>query len=1189
MLLSPSLKGGLSTCSSVVRVFNVSPGAAVTVWTTSQAGQRSKLATLPNVPSSVVNVQVANLQVGYAVTATQADQDGEGPDSNTILVSEALPASALQAAYFPQPVYECSDCVYVTGIEAGSEISLFNGNNKLIGQAPSLDGTAVIQLSLPLTGTPTIRYQDCTGNQSPTGTPAAMITPGLVNTLDVGLPLYLCQAGIPLTGMLPGAVVTATISAANNTKHSSSACTPYQQATMVIPPLQAGDKLTLQQAFDQKCTLDLRFGSSPQTEPFPVLDESPPPPTVVAPICPSPPDQTTYVRLSGVLAPCTVELHKWAAADPTHSNPIYLGGTVVTEPPFGFMVPSLETGDTVYAIQYFAGATCKGPAVEPTCGVTVGAGLQALAQIQIVTDSVEFNHDVLWSGASVVRVTGLDVGANVTISTSVTQQYTTVMGVSGSAADILLYTPLVSGDWVVAEMWGCGAIAVSAPVLVAPYPLGAPLPNPVVAPTTSCRPTVRVTNVPVGATVVVLRNSLVLGQVATGRNFAVVPISESAPLQPGDELSAYWVLGPLYEISTPPSVLVGPPDLGDWELLDEDAQILVVHAALLPSGKVLLFGGTQYDTTHQVAPYADADSTRLWDPWQHVVTRMPSPTFIDLTTTSDVFCSGQAFMDDGRLLVAGGTAPNQYAVGSGVHHGHYGGHERAATFDDSCSEGERWSWVETMARGRWYPTLITLGTGHVLAFGGHPNFDDHMYPEVDMQNNYELRYHITDIVEALDPLTLKWLNVGRVPIGGSAVYEGELGYYMHPPPMQIPSAPTYLYPRLHVLPNGDLLSVSSLGSGTNAQGQILDSGRVSWAWTPDLIFNSGFMSTVAAATDAPAADDGYDQYTSVLLPFLISQQYGTKVLAVGSNYKGGQIPSDARAQTLDLGTPPFLNYTNAWTDTKTAMADATRCNSNAVLLPDGDVLVVGGTSRLPPMRFDDCNNVNSPYVGEGKCDSDAVVYPELFDAVTEQWSTMMADPDGIARGYHSVALLLPDGSVLVAGSSHDTFWNEDASIGMHSQLPDAPGYVEYTGWWQRHDNATCDAQAPQCSPFRPLMNCHPDARQLCMSIYYPPYLGRGRRPKIVQAPPQLRLGDSYWLEMDEVIGRVALVRCSSTTHGFSSDQRYVELKFAPTLETIVKIDVPNNENLLVPGYYMLFVLNSNMIPAIAPIVRVTRT
>ena len=121
------------------------------------------------------------------------------------------------------------------------------------------------------------------------------------------------------------------------------------------------------------------------------------------------------------------------------------------------------------------------------------------------------------------------------------------------------------------------------------------------------------------------------------------------------------------------------------------------------------------------------------------------------------------------------------------------------------------------------------------------------------------------------------------------------------------------------------------------------------------------------------------------------------------------------------------------------------------------------------------------------------------------------------------------------------------------------------------------------------MNCHPDARQLCMSIYYPPYLGRGRRPKIVQAPPQLRLGDSYWLEMDEVIGRVALVRCSSTTHGFSSDQRYVELKFAPTLETIVKIDVPNNENLLVPGYYMLFVLNSNMIPAIAPIVRVTRT
>ncbi len=73
-----------------------------------------------------------------------------------------------------------------------------------------------------------------------------------------------------------------------------------------------------------------------------------------------------------------------------------------------------------------------------------------------------------------------------------------------------------------------------------------------------------------------------------------------------------------------------------------------------------------------------------------------------------------------------------------------------------------------------------------------------------------------------------------------------------------------------------------------------------------------------------------------------------------------------------------------------------RVFANSVVLPDGKVVIVGGQTY-----------------GTGFSDADAVLVPELWDPRTDR-TTLMA-PIAVARNYHSIALLLPDGRVLSGG------------------------------------------------------------------------------------------------------------------------------------------------------------------------------
>ena len=110
----------------------------------------------------------------------------------------------------------------------------------------------------------------------------------------------------------------------------------------------------------------------------------------------------------------------------------------------------------------------------------------------------------------------------------------------------------------------------------------------------------------------------------------------------------------------------GPQDSSSWAVLAASAEVLAVHAALLPTGQVLYFSGDETDKNmHDAQQY---DHTRLFLPDTDSVITCGSPT-------TDVFCCGHAVLADGRLLIAGGIQDGNvedffFSGGSGIHKHH---------------------------------------------------------------------------------------------------------------------------------------------------------------------------------------------------------------------------------------------------------------------------------------------------------------------------------------------------------------------------------------------------------------------------------------------------------------------------------------------------------------------------------------
>jgi hypothetical protein len=195
-----------------------------------------------------------------------------------------------------------------------------------------------------------------------------------------------------------------------------------------------------------------------------------------------------------------------------------------------------------------------------------------------------------------------------------------------------------------------------------------------------------------------------------------------------------------------------------------------------------------------------------------------------------------------------------------------------------------------------------------------------------------------------------------------------------------------------------------------------------------------------------------------------------------------------------------------------------RHDMNAVQLPDGTILGVGGVSGA--------GNYDDPvYAAE-------LYTPPAIAGGLGTWTTLASQLG--SRGYHSVALLLPNGTVLSAGSDSG------------------------------------------------------DQYQTYAEIYSPPYLFKGARPVISSAPGMIGYGQIFTVSTSSTvaIGSVALIRLDAQTHANHMDQRMLNLSFTSGSGS-VQITAPANANYAPPGPYMVFLVSTSGVPSVAKIVQLS--
>jgi galactose oxidase len=317
----------------------------------------------------------------------------------------------------------------------------------------------------------------------------------------------------------------------------------------------------------------------------------------------------------------------------------------------------------------------------------------------------------------------------------------------------------------------------------------------------------------------------------------------------------------------------------------------------------------------------------------------------------------------------------------------------------------------------------------------------------------------------------------------------------------LPTSSFDLYPRVHV----------------GSSGSIVMTGAQSTTWSLD-VANGGQWTQITRR-----ANGSRDYCPSVMYDV-------DKIIYVGGGNESGTHQPTANTEIVDLGAIP-----PEWS--AAAPMRFPRRQHNGTILPDGTVLVTGGTRGgggpgPNPMGFNDLAPGQPVHVAE------------LWDPSADKWTELAAEQ--VDRCYHSTALLLPDATVLSAGGGE---------------------YRPIEGQDLEND--------PQ--------DTHRDGQ-----VFSPPYLFKGPRPEITSAPDSVGYGATFDVATPQPqdIAKVSLIRLSSVTHAFNVDQRINFLQFQVNAGSLL-VAAPSSPNVCPPGHYMLFILNRAGVPSVARIIEIS--
>lgn len=298
-----------------------------------------------------------------------------------------------------------------------------------------------------------------------------------------------------------------------------------------------------------------------------------------------------------------------------------------------------------------------------------------------------------------------------------------------------------------------------------------------------------------------------------------------------------------------------------------------------------------------------------------------------------------------------------------------------------------------------------------------------------------------------------------------------------------------LYPGLHLLPNHSVF-YSRTGWASAGPGGGPFTGDDQSGYFVFTGANTGIWNNIA-----PVSPSMPDRTKGMSVMLLSNTSPYVRILVVGG-------ADSSTNNTYEIIDTTSLSPATNWGASIPFPDGEHRSLCSAVLLPDGNVFVCGGIQRT-----------NSPCT--------------MFNPQTNSWSPMAALPS--IRDYHSVALLLPNGQVMMAG------WNNTA-----------------------------------------------------IEIYSPPYMFGGARPVISSAPALVHHGQSFVIESPDAssIVKVVFVRPMAVTHETDTEQKVLEMPYIhdhahPTRLTLTAPHGGHPHSLAQQGYYMMFAVNNSGVPSIA--------
>ncbi|RIA99734.1 Copper radical oxidase [Glomus cerebriforme] len=405
-------------------------------------------------------------------------------------------------------------------------------------------------------------------------------------------------------------------------------------------------------------------------------------------------------------------------------------------------------------------------------------------------------------------------------------------------------------------------------------------------------------------------------------------------------------------------------------------------------------------------------------------------------------------------------------------------------------------WVELEGiapSNRWYPAMLTLPNGNVMILGG------------------------STAATGIDRVDINNPTYTIFPPANGVMVDVPIDILTN-------ALPYNLYPMMHLIPNYEGRTLLFILANQMAIQYDLDNAK-----------------TLGTYPNIPGGIRSYPLTgTSIMLPLSPDTYYKPEIMVCGGNklYEVTS-PAEASCGRLDLSVANPAWEMDNFGGTGRVMPDST-------FLVDGSILFVNGAGQ-GFAGYRKGGGANALWVNENP-----VLFPYLYDPFGKTYKALAAST--IPRMYHSVSTLIPDGTVLIAGS------NPQGGVTLGVKYP-----TEYR-----------------------------------VEIFYPPYLySTSPRPNIVsleniQINTQ-RVPVKYGQEVTMIVQiaasgatpnlKACIIHHGFITHSQNFSQRYVYLdilNFWSDLTTsnqyILTIKLPPNPTIIAPGPSYMYVFNEDSPP-----------